>query len=299
MRLFKKKSTAEQLSEKYDLSDKVILITGCNSGLGFEAMRVLALRGAKVFALAATIEKATKACAKIKGNVVPLACELTSLRSIERVVSKVNEPLDIIIANAGVMALQEKVIVHGFEKQMFVNHMGHALLINQLIGGQLSGALKEDGRVIILASGAHSFARGVGIDFNDLSWSRAYKPWVAYGQSKLANILYTKALSRRLSGAQTINCLHPGIIKTPLWRHLPKDSNDGYTKNLKCQSVEEGAATMVFLAINEQVKKYNGEYFTNGLLGKPSALAQDYDLSEKLWSVTKEFEKSHFKSVVD
>ncbi len=281
MRLYKKWLTAEQVTEGLDLAGKTALITGCNSGIGFETMRVLALRGAKVIGVARTLKKANAACAKIEGDTAALECELSDPESIAAAIKQVAQPVDILIANAGVMALQSKEMVFGFEKHLFVNLIAHALLIKGL-----RQRLTKDASIVIVASAAHSFARGKGIDFNDLEWKREYKPWVAYGQSKLANILYTRALARRLPKGQTINCLHPGVIQSSLWRHLPKEEATRMQKNLNPITIEQGAATSVFLATNPAMKKHNGEYFSNGALGKASALAQDKSLAEKLWEVT-------------
>jgi len=284
MRLFKKNATAEQVTHGLSLKGKTALVTGCNSGLGFETMRVLALRGARVIGTARTLKKAKAACSMVEGETFPLACELSGIKSIQAAIMGIEEPLDIVIANAGIMALQEKAILHGFEKQMFINHIGHSILINGLLE-----KLTKDARIIIVASGAHAFARGKGIDFDDLIWNRPYKPWVAYGQSKLANILYTKALSARLPKGQTVNCLHPGIIDSPLWRHVPDEDAKKMMGNKGFSSIEQGAATTVFLAMCSSVTQYNGEYFSNGALGKPSTLAQSSALAEQLWEASASF----------
>ncbi len=146
-----KDATAEQLTEGMDLSGQKILITGCNSGTGLETMRVLALRGARIYGSARTIEKAEAACNIVQGDTVPIVCELSEPTSIKSAILDVAEPLDSIIANAGGMAIQEKVVKHGVEAHMLVNHVGHFLLINGLLK-----QLTKKSRIIVYSSAAHT-----------------------------------------------------------------------------------------------------------------------------------------------
>ncbi|MFY0627904.1 MAG: SDR family NAD(P)-dependent oxidoreductase [Reichenbachiella sp.] len=276
-------STAEQITEGINLSGKTYLITGCNSGIGLETMRVLALRGAKVYGLARSLEKATQACESIIGNAVPMVCDLSDPISIKVLIDTIKEPIDGIIANAGVMALQERRVEHGIEYHMLVNHMGHYMLITRLLK-----SLKVDGRVVVVSSAAHAYARGKGLILDDLSWERPYKPWAAYGHSKLANILFSKELSKRLSVGQTSNSLHPGVIDSSLWRHLPSDEAERMKNNFGAKSTALGAATSVFLAVHPSVSGVTGAYFSNGKIGKATALAQDPIQAKKLWDVSEE-----------
>ena len=133
---FGKTSTALEVTEGLDLSGKVALVTGCNSGLGYETMRVLALRGATVIGAARTAEKAQLACDSIEGNAIPVVCELADLQSVAdcgAVVRELGLPIDMLILNAGIMALQELEQVNGIEKHFFVNHLGHFVLANQVM----------------------------------------------------------------------------------------------------------------------------------------------------------------------
>mgnify|MGYP006376726423 CR=1 FL=1 len=161
-------------------------------------MRVLALRGAKVIGTARTLDRAEAACAQMSGALVPLACELESQDSIRACaieVSRLGRPLDLCIANAGIMALPERALVNGVEKQLATNHLGHFLLVN-LLRPQLESA--RAARVVVVSSAAHFQAPSGGIDFDDLAAERSYGAWRAYGQSKLANVLFAKALARRI-----------------------------------------------------------------------------------------------------
>jgi NAD(P)-dependent dehydrogenase (short-subunit alcohol dehydrogenase family) len=281
--LFAKSATAEKVSEGLDLSDRTILVTGCNSGLGFETMRVLASRGARVLGTARTKILAKKACAQIMGDAVPLSCELSEPGSIRAAIDAVQEPLHAIVANAGVMALQEKSVMHGTEAHMFINHVSHFMLVNGL-----RDQLTPNGRVVVLSSGAHAYARGKNLDFEDLGWNRPYKPWVAYGYSKLANILFVRELARRLPKGQTANALHPGIVDTGLWRYLPEDNATKMKNSFSLKSTEQGAATSVFLAAHPAVANISGEYFNNCSIAKPSAHAGDEKLGKRLWELSEE-----------
>ena len=141
--------TAEQVTEGIDLTGKTALVTGINSGIGTETARVLALRGAEVIGTARTLEKAEAACRQIPGSLMPLACELTDAGSVRECVATIgSRPLDIVVANAGIMALPTLEQVNGIEKQFATNHLGHFQLITSLLGN-LEGA--ERSRVAIVA----------------------------------------------------------------------------------------------------------------------------------------------------
>jgi NAD(P)-dependent dehydrogenase (short-subunit alcohol dehydrogenase family) len=278
---FNKSSTAEDVTRGLDLAGQTILITGCNSGIGFETMRVLALRGARVLGAARTLSKAASACAKVEGNAAPLACDLSEPDSVRAAVAAIDEPLNAIVANAGVMALQEKTLQYGVEGHFFTNHVGHFILVTGLLKH-----LTKDGRLVVLASGAHSFARGKNLNFEDLSWNRPYKPWAAYGYSKLANILFSLELAKRLPDGQTANALHPGIIDTALWRNLPVQEAQKMKSSFGLKTVEFGAATSVFLAVHPSVAGVTGSYFSNCAVAQPSVHARDDKLGARLWDVT-------------
>lgn len=218
---FNRRSTAEEVTVGIDLAGKTAVVTGCNSGIGFETMRVLALRGAEVIGAARSLETARAACAKVKGKARPVACELTDFDSVARCADEVAasaSPIDILICNAGVMMLPKLEQVRGIEKQFATNHIGHFLLVERLLE-RVKAAPK--GRIVLLSSEGHRYAPKEGIQFDNLSGEKSYGPLKAYGQSKLANILFAVGLTKRLMGtAVTTNALHPGIIKTNLQRHM-------------------------------------------------------------------------------
>ena len=191
-------STAEDVTAELSLAGKTILVTGCNSGLGLETLRVLAKRGADVVGTARTTEKAEAACRSVLGSVAGLACELADPASVRACIAAVkahNLRLDAIICNAGIMALPKLEQVAGIERQFFTNHIGHFILVSGLLDN-----LATDGRVVMLSSALHASAPPEGIAFDNLSGERGYKPWTAYGQSKFANLLFAKELARRFAG---------------------------------------------------------------------------------------------------
>ena len=193
-------STAEQVTEGLSLAGRTIVVTGCNSGIGQEACRVLALRGALVLGTARTKEKAAAACATFPGKAIGYACELSDPASVRGCVAAVKADghrLDAIICNAGIMMLPKLEKSHGYELQFFTNHIGHFMLVTGLLE-----QLKDEGRVVMLSSEAHRRAPVGGIEFDNLSGDKGYQPLTAYGQSKIANLLFAKELQRRFAGTK-------------------------------------------------------------------------------------------------
>ena len=281
-------STAEEVTAGVRLDGKTILVTGCSSGLGRETLRVLTLRGATVLGTARTLEGARAACEVAgAGRAVPLACELSdpaSVRACAREVARAAPPLDAIVCNAGIMALPGRRTAFGVELQLFTNHVGHFLLVTSLLP-----RLAEDGRVVVVSSAAHLRTPREGIRFDDLGAERGYSPWTAYGQSKLANVLFAKALARRLEGSRrTANALHPGVIQTQLGRHMPAALRVGWglVSPLAFKSVSQGAATQTWLAAHPSTGALRGAYCADCNVARPSRLAEDAALGERLWEAT-------------
>lgn len=281
-------STAQDVTEGLDLAGRRILVTGCASGLGLETTRVLAKRGATVVGAARTEAAAAAAGRSVGATVVPVACDLSEPASVRACVAAVanQAPLDAIVANAGVMAIAERQVKHGQEMQFLTNHIGHFLLITGLLG-----RLTDRARVVVLSSAAHLRAPPDGIVLDDLSGEKWYGPWTSYGQSKLANLLFARALAKRLAGTgKTANAVHPGVISTNLGRHMPTGLRVamGAFGPLFLKSIGEGAATQTLVAVNPKAEGVTGEYWSDCNVARSSALGADLALAERLWARTEE-----------
>ena len=282
-------STAEEVTEGLSLDGKTMLVTGCNSGLGLEAMRVLAMRGARVVGTARTVEKAKEACDGVKGSTIPLACELSDPASVRACVAELKKRdirLDAIICNAGIMALPTLEKAHGYELQFFTNHIGHFILVTGLLD-----QLTDTGRVVMLSSSAHTQAPKGGVELDNLDGSKGYAAWRNYGQSKIANILFAKELARKFEGTKkTANAVHPGVIQTNLGRHMNPVARllFGTFGPLLLKTVPQGAATEVFVAASPKVEGISGEYFADCNVETPRADAMDAELAKKLWAKSEE-----------
>jgi WW domain-containing oxidoreductase len=288
---FGAKSTAEDVLAGLDLTGRTILVTGCNSGIGYETLRALAARGAHVIGLARSAEKAREACARAGGATTPIACDLQDLASVDAAVAAVRglgRPLDVIVANAGLLGSTWVERVYGIEKQFWVNHVAHFRLVTGLTDLVTDGT----GRIVIVSSTASiGLAPKPGILFDDLDGARGYKRLAFYGQSKLANALFAKELSRRLAPRGiTVNALHPGVIlgtgiargvewylRGVLWvmRHFNKTE-------------AQGAATQALLAASPLVAGLTGRYWDNCQIAQPSVHFEDPAMAARLWQVTEE-----------
>jgi NAD(P)-dependent dehydrogenase (short-subunit alcohol dehydrogenase family) len=274
-----------------DLTGKTVLITGCNSGLGFESMRALAACGAHVIGTARTMEKAQTACDSVEGKTTPLVCELTNFENVVECCDQVvalDLPLDIFMTNAGIMAPRELEQFYGLEKQFVVNHLGHFLMAKRLMG-QIEKATQP--RVVALSSIGYRNAPPEGIMFDNLSGEDGYKPFTFYGQSKLANALFARELARRYAdSALTANSVHPGMVATNLGRYVsgkPKDPNEPLRKGFK--RPDQGAATQVYVATAPLLKGVSGYYFEDCNPVEPTGTHMHDDaLALKLWEVSEQ-----------
>lgn len=283
-------STAEQVTAGIDLAGKTALVTGATSGLGLETLRVLALRGAHVIASGRTLEKAKAACESVQGRTTPIALELErwdSVAAAADLVRTLGMPIDMLVCNAGIMALPQLEQVYGLEKQFAVNHLGHFVLVNRLLPQVIAA---PQGRVVVVSSGGYQWAPAAGIEFDNLSGERDYDPNKMYGQSKLANGLFSLELARRLRDAgssATSNSLHPGVINTNLGRHFDEwklllSKLIGWTF---MKSIPAGAATSCYLATAPALATISGYYFEdcNPVVPKPGKHMDDAMLARRLW----------------
>jgi len=288
-------TTALEAVAGCDLKGRTMLVTGCSSGIGLETIRALAATGARVIAAARTVEKARGAYEGegMKGNFLPVACELSEPASIRACVDTVKReaaPLDAIVCNAGVMAPPTLQKAHGYELQFFTNHIGHFLLVTGLLD-----RLTPAGRVVVVASNAHRRAPA-GIEFDNLDGARGYAPMRAYGQSKLANVFFTQELARRLGGGgQTANCLHPGVIATNLMRTVPAIGRlaMALASPLILKTPAQGAATQCYLATNPAVATVTGAYYRDCNPAEPWPVAKDPPAAARLWEVSEQIAAAH------
>ncbi|MCL4683526.1 SDR family oxidoreductase [Myxococcota bacterium] len=290
------------------LDGRVAVITGANSGIGFETARALARRGARVVLACRDTEKALVAVRQVgleapqKDAVSSLPLDLASLASVRAFADAFrarSSRLDVLIHNAGVMATPERHTAEGFELQLGTNHLGHFALAGLLLDVLLA---TPGSRVVTVSSAAHRIGR---IDFDNLQSERRYRPWQAYGQSKLANLLYTFELQRRLDryGADMIAvAAHPGYSATQLQARGPSDRNAAVMTRLVAignrflaQSAAMGALPTLFAATAPTVR--GGDYFGPDrwfeMRGHPrpvgtAAAARDEQVAARLWRISEE-----------
>lgn len=297
---FNAKSTAEEVTAGLDLSGKVVLVTGCTSGIGFETMRVLAMRGASVIGTSRSLEKARAAMRRVDGTTVPLQLELSDFESVVKCAESVrslHSSLDVLVCNAGFLGgSQHRSLISGVEKHFVVNHLGHFVLINRLLD-RLSDS--RQGRVVVVASGmAYSDAPASGIQFDDLTLAQGYRDRRAYAHSKLANVLFSLELSRRLRGSRvTSNSLHPGMINTEIDRHMNRFMQFGFRifAGVFGKTIEEGAATSCFVSTNPLLNMTSGKYFENCNAVSISGdhHMQDEAMAARLWRVSEDLTKDY------
>lgn len=288
---YSSRSTAEDVTAGLDLDGKSVLITGCNSGLGLESMRVLAARGAHIIAAARTEQKAAKAAKLTGGDITPVACELSDLESVAACSDRIREmkqPIDVLMCNAGIMGLPELQQKYGLEMQFLTNHLGHFVLVNRLLD-QVRQA--PAGRVVMVSSLGHYASVPGGINFDNLSGEKNYVPFSFYGQSKLANLLMSNELSRRLADSPaSSNAIHPGIIFTPLMRNIG-DLRATASKLISwpfSRNVERGAATQCYVSTAAELEGVSGHYFANCNPARKSAHGRNPELASRLWQVSEE-----------
>ncbi|NND67706.1 MAG: SDR family NAD(P)-dependent oxidoreductase [Halioglobus sp.] len=287
---FGAESTAEEVTFGLDLSGMTALVTGCNSGLGYETMRVLALRGAHVLGTGRTLEKAEVACASVERKTTPLALELSDFQSVVDCAARVGElgvELDALILNAGINTFGSFEDVGGVEKMFVVNFLGHFVLANHLLPGMLAA---NKGRIVHVGSrSAYTRVPEQGIDFDNLRGEGVFNAMDAYGRSKLANALFSLELARQLEGTGvTSNVLHPGLVKTniartaPSWLRTLFDLMGGVVAKTPAQ----GAATQVYVATNPALDGVSGAYFEdcNPVVVSGEHHLYDAAMAARLWT---------------
>ncbi|MSP56526.1 MAG: SDR family NAD(P)-dependent oxidoreductase [Myxococcales bacterium] len=251
-----------------DLAGRIFVVTGANSGIGWEASRMFAEHGARVVMGCRTVARGEEAAARIRSNTPGAKLEvmaldladLDSVRAFAAAFKAMHPKLDGLINNAGIMAVPYGRTAQGFELQLGTNHFGHFALT-----GLLFDALVADGRVVTVSSGAHHFG---SFDWSDLNWEQGYSAWPAYGRSKLANLYFAFELDRRLkvagSGVRSLAC-HPGYASTNLQFVAPQQNRSwlgsavfSVGNALFAQPAAWGALPTVFAVVSQDIS--GGEY---------------------------------------
>jgi NAD(P)-dependent dehydrogenase (short-subunit alcohol dehydrogenase family) len=280
-----------------DLAGRTAIVTGANSGIGRAAASSLAGAGARVVLAVRSTEKGAAAAAAMPGETEVRRLDLASLDSVREFAAGWGGEIDLLINNAGVMAPPLSRTAEGFELQFGTNHLGHFALTNLLLG-------RVTGRVVTVSSTGHRMGR---IDFDDLNWERRrYSAWRAYGQSKLANLLFTAELQRRLSEAgSTVLAMaaHPGYAATNLQFHSEKPLQDlvSHIGNRLLGQSEQGGALPTLYAATADIPPNSfagpgGFMEQRGpakLVGR-SAAAGDMDVARRLWEVSEQLTGTRF-----
>ena len=278
---------------------KTAVITGANSGMGKASARMLAEKGYHVLMLVRNSERGKEALLELQKEYPEcfemILCNLSDSESVREAADRISNEygsVDLLINNAGLITTRRELTGDGLEMQFAVNHVGHFLLTMELLPLMHKGS-----RIVQVASGAHKWGT---INFNDLTLEKNFRPFKAYGQSKLANVLFVEALSRRLLPyGITVNSCHPGAVGTNMGVNRETGFGSGIMKLLKpfFRTPEEGADTAVFLATDPSVEKVSGKYFFNRKPVSVSRRAKDKALSEKLWCWSEEHTKVNFQEV--
>lgn len=278
------------------MKDKVCLVTGASAGIGTVTALELARAGAEVVMVGrdpARSEAALREVQEKSGSrsVSLILADLSSRKGVEKVAEEFkakHDRLHVLVNNAGINAMKRVVTADGLESTFAVNHLAYYHLTLLLLD-----LLKKSApsRIVNVSSSAH---KGVRLDFDDLQSARRYSAFKVYAQSKLANLLFTYALARRLQGTGvTVNALHPGVIpSTSLSRELPKfvvSLVDVTSKLFRFGStLEEGAKTTLYLAMSPEVEGVSGKYFVKCKEARSSAASYDEAAQERLWKASAE-----------
>ncbi|CAG5895824.1 unnamed protein product [Menidia menidia] len=272
------------------LDGKTVIITGANTGIGKETARDLAKRGARIVMACRDLERAEEARSDIledtgNENLVIRKLDLSDLKSIKAfadVINREEKQVNILINNAGIMMCPYSKTADGFEMQFGVNHLGHVLLTYLLLDLIKRSA---PARIVVVASVAHTWT---GLRLDDINSERSYDTMKAYGQSKLANVLFARSLAKRLQGTGvSVFSLHPGVVQSDLWRHQHQCIQVAVKIfRVFTKTTVEGAQTTIYCAVEPGLESLSGGYFSDCAPARCSRNAADDDLAQKLWEVT-------------
>ena len=269
------------------MTGKVCLVTGANSGIGKPTAMALAEMGATVVLVCRNRDTGEEALREIHQRTGNRSSELliadlssqAAIRSLAAQFKEKHDRLDVLVNNAGVVMRKRVLTADGIETTFAVNHLAYFLLTNLLLDVLRKSA---PARIVNVASAAHTSGT---MNFDDLSGENRYSSWGAYCQSKLANILFTYELAKKLAGSGvTVNCLHPGVIATGLFRNLPKFID--LVARLFLTRPEKGAETSVYLATSPEVEGVSGKYFAKKRAVNSSAESNDREEARRLWEAS-------------
>jgi retinol dehydrogenase-14 len=277
------------MPKQSDMAGRVCVVTGATRGIGRATAEGLARLNATVVLIARRGEDGLRVSSEISEKVgtTPdvISSDLSSQASIQHAAAELAQrypQLHVLINNAGIITRRRELTVDGLEMQFAVNHLAYFLLTNLLLDRLRAGA---PSRIINVSSGAHA---GASIDFDDLQGERGYSANRAYSQSKLANILFTYELARRLAGTGvTANCLHPGVIATKLLAdYMGVPVAGGALARTFGAKPEDGAATSIYLATSAEIEGVTGKYFERKQPRRSSRESYDEAAARRLWEVS-------------
>ncbi|KAI7825991.1 hypothetical protein BC939DRAFT_118104 [Gamsiella multidivaricata] len=282
---------------------RIAIVTGGNTGLGFETAKALVEAGFTVYIACRSVSKGQEALEKIeaatelKGKMAVMPLDLSSQESVKTFVREFKslgyQHLDVLVNNAGMMDIPFGLTKEGYEMQFGVNHLGHYILTLELLP-LLNRA--PQGRIVVLSSGAMYSSTDIRYDL--LQSSKGYSRLGHYSYSKLANLLFVKALNRRLQRVQsriTVNACHPGACSTELFRHNPMMNVLMVPAQIVCRTPLWGAMSSIYLALAPGLENVSGEYFFDQIPRTPNPIAMDEKAQELLWTKSVEFTGVDFK----
>jgi NAD(P)-dependent dehydrogenase (short-subunit alcohol dehydrogenase family) len=273
------------------MDGKIVLVTGATAGIGYSTAQEIARMGASVIIHGRTREKCLAAVRSIQqetGNtrldylVADLSSQ-TQIRSAAKAFYEKHDHLDVLVNNAGAFFLFRRLSVDGIEMTFAINHLAYFLLTHLLLDALRAS---PNARVVNVSSGSHINQH---LDFNDLQLKKFYRPMQAYGRSKLANLLFTYELGRRLAGTRvTANALTPGMVATDIWKKVVPWLNpliDPFMKRIG-QTPLQGAETPIYLATSPELEGVTGEYFAHLHAIKSSPESYDQESARRLWEIS-------------
>jgi NAD(P)-dependent dehydrogenase (short-subunit alcohol dehydrogenase family) len=277
-----------------DMQNKIVMVTGATNGIGLESAKALAAQGATIIGVGRNPQKCADVAQQIKaatGNskVEFLVADLSVQAQVRQMATTFKQKynrLDVLLNNAGSYFVKRETNVDGQEMTWALNHLNYFLLTDLLLDVLQASA---PARIVNVSSMAHSGAKR--INFEDVEFKTGYSGWPAYSHSKLANVMFTYELARRLQGTKvTANVLHPGFVDTGFGHNNSGLIGSGLAlvQKIVAKKPEQGAATSIYLASSPQVEGVTGKYFSDSKEAKSSAASQDVAAQQRLWALSEQ-----------